>query len=129
VPGAVDLLSALRAMNVRLAIVTNSVVVEQTAKLGCCAMDGLVDALVTSEGVGVSKPHARIFQHALNELGATASETVMVGDAWSTDVEGALAAGIRCVWFNPRGKSAPSADVRQLSSLEPLDRALGVILD
>jgi len=54
---------------------------------------------------------------------------VMVGDAWSTDVEGARAAGVRAVWLNRFGAIAPDASIAMLRSLEPVDAALRVILD
>src|SRR5262249_20122404 len=57
VPGALDLLGALRA-RVRVGIVTNNVVAEQTEKLAHLGMTELVDAMVVSEEAGVRKPEA-----------------------------------------------------------------------
>ena len=103
VPGAAPLLAALKARGVRTAIVTNNVTEEQRLKLQFCRLADLVDELVTSEEVGVQKPDPRIFQVALERLGARADEAVMVGDAWATDIEGARAAGVRPIWLNRLG--------------------------
>jgi FMN phosphatase YigB (HAD superfamily) len=53
----------------------------------------------------------------------------MVGDSWATDIEGARAAGIRAIWFNPQRRERPEpADVRELESLEPAAHAAAIIL-
>ncbi len=119
--GAHALLATIRARGARIAIVTNSIVSEQVAKLKRLELETLVDALVVSEAVGASKPDARIFAQALETVGAVADEAVMLGDNWKADVEGALAAGIRAVWFNPRRLPRPAEipGVREIQSLGP----------
>ena len=80
-----------------------------------------MDALVTSEAVGATKPDARIFNAALAAAGVAAAEAVMIGDAWHTDVAGAVAAGVRAVWLNRAGLAAPQPTaVDEVRSLEPL---------
>jgi putative hydrolase of the HAD superfamily len=127
VPGALDLLRALRDRGLAIGIVTNNLTAEQRLKLEYCALAPLVDALITSEDAGAPKPEARIFRDALSTLGLDAREAVMVGDAWATDIAGALTMGIRPVWFNRRGQASPDAKVAELTSLEPVDRAVAVI--
>ena len=119
--GARELLGELRTRGARIAIVTNNIVSEQVNKMRRLELETLVDALVVSEAVGASKPDPRIFTHALDTVDARAHEAVMLGDNWKADVEGALAAGIRAVWFNPRGLPRPSdiAGVDEVRSLEP----------
>jgi HAD superfamily hydrolase (TIGR01509 family) len=77
VPGALALLEALRP-NYRIGIVTNNRTAEQEDKLQFLGMSHLVDALITSEEVGVLKPDPRIYEVALHRLHATPAETVMV---------------------------------------------------
>jgi len=52
----------------------------------------------------VSKPKAEIFDIAFAELGveATRDAAVMVGDSLSSDMQGAINAGIATCWYNPR---------------------------
>jgi FMN phosphatase YigB (HAD superfamily) len=57
----------------------------------------LLDATVFSSEVGVRKPDARIFRAALTRVGASAAETVFVGDRLYDDVSGAQAVGMRAV--------------------------------
>jgi putative hydrolase of the HAD superfamily len=128
VPGALALLQALKRAGLRTAIVTNNVLTEQRIKLERCELTAYVDALVTSEEVGVQKPGAAIFHTALERVQSLPDHAVMVGDAWATDIEGARGAGLRAVWFNRTG--APSVDpaVPELRSLEPVRDAMRVIV-
>jgi HAD superfamily hydrolase (TIGR01549 family) len=129
VAGAAALMSAVKR-HARIAIVSNNVLDEQQEKLAVCRLEQFVDELVVSGEVGVSKPDPVIFQTAMHRLAVTAKETVMVGDSWIADVEGALAVGVRAIWFNPSGSAPPSAaaQVEQLHSLEPTDEVLKIIL-
>jgi putative hydrolase of the HAD superfamily len=119
VAGALPLLAALKP-HYRIGIVTNNRTAEQEDKLQYLGMTPLADALITSEAVGVTKPHARIFEVALERLGCPAAEAVLVGDNWLADVVGALAAGIRPVWLNRFAGTRPLAHVAEITSLEPL---------
>ena len=90
----------------------------------------LVDVVVVSGDEGMSKPDPRIFQIALDRLGVTAPQAVMVGDSWATDITGATRAGIRAVWFNPRARPMPAKPeaVAEIRSLTPVSVVLPVIL-
>ena len=116
--------------HVPIGVVSNNVLDEQQEKLRICGLDRFVDELVVSAEVGVSKPDPEIFRVAINRLGVSAQQAVMVGDSWAADIEGARAAGIRAIWFNPTGAVATdsAADVEQLRSLEPTDEVLRLIL-
>ena len=128
IPGAAALLERVR-QRAKVGIVSNNLLAEQQGKLRDCRLAAYVDVLVVSEEAGVSKPDPRIFEIALERLGCSAGDVVMVGDSWAADVIGACDAGIRAIWFNPLGKPAPdpSASIDQLSRLDPPDEALTVI--
>ena len=120
IDGAAELLAAL-APRYRIAIVSNNLLDEQRDKLAYCRLDAHVQALVVSEEAGVSKPEPAIFRLALGRLGVGAADAVMVGDSWSADVVGAVAAGIRPIWFNPLGLPRPAEPpgVAEIRSLTP----------
>ena len=117
IEGAAAFLEAIRA-RAKVVIVSNNLLHEQQEKLRGCGLDRYVDVLVVSEDVGFSKPHPRIFEIALERAGVRPSESVMVGDSWTNDVQGARALGIRAVWFNRNGRPAPDPDVPVLRSLQ-----------
>jgi len=129
VPGAVEICMALRARGLHVGIVTNNLTEEQEMKLARVGLTPHVDALITSADVGATKPDVRIFQAALDRFSVTARETVMVGDSWSVDVLGAMAAGIRAVWFNRQGRPLLDPSVSEIRAFEPLDEIQRQILD
>jgi putative hydrolase of the HAD superfamily len=127
VPGAPELLRAIRATRRLVVVVTNNHLAEQEQKLARLALRPFVDELVTSEEAGCCKPEPEIFRQALARAGAAAGDAVMLGDAWATDIEGAKAAGVRPVWLNRFGHPCPDPGVAQLNSLEPCEVALRVL--
>ena len=126
VAGARALLQQLRPAY-KLGVITNNRTAEQQEKLRFLELTSLVDALITSEGVGVLKPDPAIFEAALRQLGARPAETVLVGDNWAADVLGALAVGIRPVWLNRTGAPRLLPHVAELRSLEPASEAYQLI--
>ncbi|MDF7813456.1 HAD family hydrolase [Hymenobacter sp. YC55] len=123
VPGALPLLEALKP-HFRVGIVTNNRTSEQKEKLAQLGMTHLIDALITSEDVGATKPNPRIYQVALERLQGSPAEAVMVGDNWLADVVGALDMGIRPVWLNRFGGTRALPHVDEITSLEPLSEVL-----
>ena len=70
-------------------------------------LQGLVSATISSSDHGLMKPHPSIFSAALQLLGVSAGDAVMVGDSFKHDVEGALAVGMRAVLLNRGDAAAP----------------------
>ncbi|MCI6844033.1 MAG: HAD family hydrolase [Coriobacteriaceae bacterium] len=62
-----------------------------------------------SQAVGAAKPDPSLFRHACERMGTRPGRCVYVGDAWDTDVVGAWAAGMPCIWLNRRGRRRPQA--------------------
>jgi len=52
------------------------------------------DVIVFSCDVGVAKPDPSIYKFALEQLDSSAAETLMVGDSYKSDIEGAENVGI-----------------------------------
>ncbi|MFO1317224.1 MAG: HAD family hydrolase [Burkholderiales bacterium] len=128
VDGALELVAALRT-RVRVAVVTNNTVAEQREKLAAFGFAPEIDALVTSEEVGAAKPDARIFLAALARLECAPADAIMVGDSWHHDVLGAVAAGLRAVWFNRHGGAHPDPFIApQIRSFTPTDAAAATLL-
>jgi len=126
VEGALELLEALHG-RISTGVVTNNVASEQRQKIAACGFGPLLDAVIISEEAGVAKPDPRIFSLALDALGREAGETVMIGDAWETDIAGARAAGIRPIWFNRLGAASPDRRVTEIHSLVPSSLVLSVL--
>ena len=71
---------------------------------GCGALTEAVAVAGGARPVVVGKPHAPIFEMALERLGCRPPEAMMVGDSLTTDVAGGRAAGMATVWIDPVGE-------------------------
>ena len=83
-----------------------------------------VDAKVGSKAHGRIKPHPSIFVAALAELGATSAESVMVGDSYEDDIEGARALGLRAILLDRDGLHPEEQE--RIDTLLALPAALGL---
>jgi putative hydrolase of the HAD superfamily len=107
VPSSVEALRTFADAQRRVVIVSNSQgwMARHLRELGVCQVGpgpgAAVSAVVDSALVGAEKPDPRIFQAALEAAGSPAESAVHVGDSVWFDVEGALAAGLRAVHFDP----------------------------
>ena len=50
-------------------------------------------------GIGGRRRWGWIFEYTLEKLSVKADETLMIGDVYSTDILGAIRAGIKTVWM------------------------------
>ena len=113
IPGAAAMVEGIKALGYPLALVADGPAGTFHNVLGYYQLLTHFDALAISGEVGVSKPDARMFRHALDQLqiGADAYErVVMVGNHLSRDIKGANALGIISVWLNwsPRRSKIPA---------------------
>ena len=88
-------------------------------------LEGLLDHVLSVEEVGVFKPHASVYQLAVDRLGVPASAiSFQSSNAW--DAHAASAFGMRVVWCNRYGQrrerlpGAPDREIRSLADLPPL---------
>lgn len=85
-----------------LHIITNGFSDVQWIKLESARLTHYFKHIVTSDDAGYRKPDPGIFRHALELIGTQPDECIMIGDNLDTDIAGALAVGIDCVYFNPQ---------------------------
>lgn len=102
VPGAKELLEYLVA-KYDVNILSNGFQEVQLRKLRSSGIEHFIHHLVLSDDCGITKPLRGIFDYALEVTGATAETTVMIGDNYDADVQGAKNAGWHTVLFNIKG--------------------------
>ena len=102
VPGTMELLDYLKP-KYHLHLITNGFQEVQHTKLGGSGLEPYFETLTVSEEVGVKKPNPEIFLYALNKAHAKAEESLVIGDEMAVDIDGARAAGIDQIFFNPSG--------------------------
>lgn len=72
-------------------------------------------AAVSARGCGVAKPDVRIFQMAAQQLNLPVDTVLHLGDDATTDVWGALNAGMQTVWINTQGHDWPHHSAQPLT--------------
>ena len=133
VDGAAEALHALRDLGIRLGIVCDVGLTPSPRLRRHLERHGVLscfDHWSFSDEVGVYKPDARIFRHALAGLGhPDPSRCAHVGDRRRTDIGGAMAVGMRAVRltavFEDDPDQGPSGDA-VISSYGELLPALGL---
>lgn len=123
-PGAREMLVAIRAKGLRTGILSNGFADVQHRKIAHAGLDGLIDVTVLSDDIGVNKPHPELFAHAQSRTPWPSSPCaqMMVGDNPSTDVAGALNAGWKAIWFNPAGLPGTPSGALAVTSLAEIAR-------
>jgi putative hydrolase of the HAD superfamily len=128
IPGAAELVRALKARGYRLALVADGRPNTYTNVLTQHGLYALFDAFAISEQVGVEKPDPRIFVHALTALGIKPEDygrAIMVGNYLERDIKGANKLGMISVWLDwaprrPKVAADPSEEPRYTIK-QPLD--------
>ena len=83
----------------RLGILSNGNSYSQHNKISHVKIEDYFDTLVVSGDLGFHKPDVKIFEYAAEQLDVKCEECMMVGDVFSTDILGALRAGMVPVWI------------------------------
>jgi 2-haloacid dehalogenase len=111
----------------RIAILTNGLTVVQRGRLGRSVIRHHVSDIIISEEIGAAKPAKAFFDTAFARLGHPSKrEVLMIGDGWSSDIQGAVQYGIDACWYNPARKPRPAGSeiTREIASLRELNEWL-----
>lgn len=120
-PYTVEILRYLTEKGYLLHLITNGFEKTQLSKLENSGIDGYFKEVITSEGSNSLKPHKEIFEYAFRKAGATAGESIMIGDNIEADIQGAINAGIDQVYVNHLKREPavrPTYTVYSLKELE-----------
>lgn len=120
-PGALELLARLKP-HCRLGLATNGLQKVQRKRLAGNPITPYFDGIFISQEMGVGKPEKAYFEKVLEALGADRATTLMVGDDLLSDIQGAINAGLDCVWYSPDGAESPlpTYRVRRLEEVIPI---------
>ena len=106
-PGAHDAIDALKALGVKLALVTNGAAGIQRAKVERFALTHRFDHIQIEGEHGFGKPDERAYLHAMRALGVEAPDTWMIGDNLEWEVEAPQRLGIYAIWIDTHGEGLP----------------------
>jgi len=123
--GTVRAIVRMREMGYRLGVVSNADgrVAALLHRLGIAE---LVEFVIDSHVVGVSKPDPRIFRMGAERLGLEPGQCLYVGDLYVIDVLGARAAGLQPLLLDPFGQLTQWDDVERIASVAELPVWLSV---
>jgi YjjG family noncanonical pyrimidine nucleotidase len=120
--GTIEVLDYLKE-GYHLHIITNGFSIVQHKKLKNSKIDHFFKTVTNSEMAGVKKPHPNIFEFALDSANATKEESIMIGDSFEADIEGALNFGMDAVFFNEHN-SPVNKQISQVQHLLELKNIL-----
>jgi len=99
-PDTKEVLQYLLDKGYQLHLITNGFEETQHSKLKYSGLAPFFREVITSEGSSSLKPQKEIFDYALQKAGASAEESIMIGDSLEIDVAGALNAGMDAIHVN-----------------------------
>ena len=107
-PGVLPLFEKLSETDVILGVVTEGLAVKQAEKL---LRLGLLPhltpgAIFISDQIGISKPNPKLYQRALDGVGAAPGEAMYVGNRATHDVDPPASLGMKTVLIDHGGKHA-----------------------
>ena len=97
-PGVVGTLRQLACHGFRMALVTDAHLPETRSRLERTGLSCFFDPVVTFEVTGAHKPSTLPFLSALMQMGATARETLLIGDSPVRDIAPGVVLGMTTVY-------------------------------
>lgn len=107
-PHALEVIEQLSRTH-QLYIVTNAVASVQRARLAGSAIAPYITAAFISEEAGAAKPSKAYFDYVFARIdGITPDNCLVIGDSLSSDVQGAINAGLPACWYNLKNDPRPA---------------------
>lgn len=120
--GTLEILEHL-SLKYQMHIITNGFQEVQYLKLEKSGISKYFNQIITSESVGVQKPHPAIFYHAMKLADTTPQESIMIGDNWEADIMGAYQTGMNVIFFNYHQEPV-GANIKSITHLLQLKQYL-----
>ena len=98
-PGCIETLDYLKSKGYKLYLVSNGFVEIQHKKLSGAGLYNYFDKLFFSEEIKAHKPSRLFFDTAIKSTNSKKKESIVIGDNFLADIEGAKNAGLHQVWF------------------------------
>lgn len=118
--GAIEILEYL-SPKYEMFILSNGFVELQSKKMTTTGLTKYFKRVILSEEIGVNKPAPELFEYALRVAGADSNSTLMIGDAFESDILGAANAGLDQMFLNRRGEKnlsfRPTFEITELCEI------------
>ncbi len=100
IDGAREVLDFARSKGYRMFIITNGFKEVQHRKLLNSDLAGYFEKIFISEEIKTPKPGREIFEHAVKSSNAKKKCSLMIGDDWDVDIQGATGFGLDAIFYN-----------------------------
>ncbi|MBE7719070.1 MAG: noncanonical pyrimidine nucleotidase, YjjG family [Lacrimispora celerecrescens] len=121
IPGATETLTRLKQMGKQLYSASNGVYSTQIQRLEQAGLLHLFDGMFISEKAGYEKPSLHFFEYCFENIPQLDKDkTIMVGDSISSDIQGAVNAGIDSCLFCRSGRPLQSEATHTIQDLSEL---------
>lgn len=105
IDGMLDLIKDLKAAGHKLGVITDGISEIQHRKAQTLGLDTLMDYVFASGDFGYGKPDTKFFFGAMKAAGVRPEESTMIGNNIDSDVFGALASGMKAIYFGAKPKN------------------------
>lgn len=90
-------------------IITNGIATIQKSRMKVSELDGLYKKVYISDEIGFEKPDKRFFDAVFEDIGITdLSKVLVIGDSLTSDIRGAVNAGVDSCFLNEKNGEFPS---------------------
>jgi putative hydrolase of the HAD superfamily len=99
-PHTIEILNYLKGKDYKMHLITNGFESVQMQKIKNAEIAHYFTEVITSETSNSLKPNKEIFEFALKTANATLSESIMIGDNETADIQGGINVGMDTVFVN-----------------------------
>ena len=124
VEGAFELLEYLSEKGYTLHILSDGFKEVTYRKCELSGIQNYFKTITSADELNVRKPQPEIYEYALKKANAKKEESIMIGDDWIADVEGALSFGIDAVFFDVFKDNFGNDEVKVIRELKELQKFL-----
>lgn len=120
VDGTQEILEYLKEKKYKLHIISNGF---QEVTERKCILSGIApffETITSADSVGVRKPNPKIFEYSLSIANATKEESILIGDDWIADLQGALRFKLDVIFFNALNENYDTNNLKVIDNLSEI---------
>ena len=124
VEGSFEILNYLSEKKYRLHIISNGFSEVTYRKAELSGIKNYFESITSADEINIRKPQPEIFEYALGKSDARKENSLIIGDDWVADVQGALSFGMKAVFFDVFNDNYMAEDVLVVKKLLDLNKIL-----
>lgn len=113
---SLPVLDRLKGLGIKLGLISN-LATPYKKPVQALGIESYFDVIIFSCDVGLAKPDSSIYKLALEQLGSSPAETIMIGDSYKSDVIGSSKAGITGIHLARNGTQKKPHEIIELRGI------------